>query len=694
MRLSISARVSVACTSVIVMALAVLAVGLSVGNKIHQADLHITFLSEALSREDRQDQTQRGLRRDVGRLTRDAEHGVKVPDARWEELHERIAQFKLESLRGVQPPNRRSKTAAASIREAQRAATAFAAASHQLIETSRLGPSGIKAAMPRFLGALASLETSRSQARQGLILAIAEAAEKNRRESRRDIMSVLLGGLGIVAIIFSMTIWLRRKLVLPITIMAARLRDFRTGESDGDVPGRDRADELGDLARGLHEYRKAVESRRTAERRAEFLANHDMLTGLANRLLFENRLAHELARSVSTGDVVAVFAVDLDAFKAINDRLGHAGGDRVLKRTAQLLSSCVRGDDLVARIGGDEFAVIQVARSQPEAAEGLVSRIFKMASAPSDEGVAIKMSIGVALSEPGQTGDELHELADLALYRAKADGRNTARIYNMHLKEEESRRVRLSRDLENAISANQFRLMFQPIADASSLETVAYEALLRWHHPSLGEIPPDIFIPIAESSGLIGTIGSWMIDHALRAASTWDPKLSLAVNLSPIQFRSVGLAAEICDAARRWGVAFDRLELEVTESATLLGFQRDNVLATLGELRNCGANVVMDDFGTGHSSLSNLKEFTFDKIKIDRSFVATMHDNASSSSIVKATIGLGRSLGLIIVAEGVETEEQLSVLRQWGCDQVQGYLIGKPSNLRNPVGAEAVNQGR
>jgi diguanylate cyclase (GGDEF)-like protein len=688
-RLSVSARVSIACTSVIVMALALLAIGLSVGNKIHQADLRITFLSDALGREDRLDQAQRRLRQDVGHLTRDAEHGVKVPDARWAELHERIAQFKMRSLQAAQAPDRGSEPRSGTIQEGQQAATVFAAASDQLIETSRFSPSGIKTAMPRFLGALTALEMNRSQARQELTSAIGKAAESNRRESRQDIISVLLGGLGIVAIIFSMAIWLRQRLVLPITIMAAQLREFRIGESDRDVPGLERADELGDLARGLHEYRKAVESRRTAEHRAEFLANHDMLTGLANRLLFENRLAHELARSARTGDVVAVFAIDLDAFKAINDRLGHAGGDRVLKRTAQLLSSCVRGDDLVARIGGDEFAVIQVARSQPAATEALISRIFKMASAPSDEGVAIKMSVGVALSEPGQTGDELHEFADLALYRAKADGRNTARIYNKHLKDEESRRVRLARDLENAVSANEFRLAFQPIADAVSLEIVAYEALLRWRHPILGDIPPEIFIPIAESSGLIGTIGSWMIDNALRAASTWNSKLSLAMNLSPIQFRSDGLATQICDGARRWRVAFDRLELEVTESATLLGFQRDNVLATLVELGKCGAKVVMDDFGTGHSSLSNLKEFTFDKIKIDRSFVATMHNNASSSSIVKATIGLGKSLGLVIVAEGVETKEQLFVLQQWGCDQVQGFLIGKPTELWDVARVEA-----
>jgi len=661
------------------MALALLAIGLSVSNKIHQADLRITRLSEALGREDQLDQAQRRLRQDIGFLTRDAERGVKVSDARWRDLRERIADFKRRSSQTARLPNRSPEVRSASIQEVWQAAAVFAMASDQLIETSRLRPSGIKAAMPRFLGALTALETSRSKARWELTSAIWTAAERNRRESRRDIVSVLLGGLVIVAIIFGMTIWLRRRLVSPIAIMAARLREFKVSESDGEVPGLERADELGDLARGLYEYRNAVESRRAAERRAEFLANHDMLTGLANRLLFENRLAHELARSARTGDIVAVFAVDLDAFKAINDRLGHAGGDRVLKRTAQLLSSCVRGDDLVARIGGDEFAIIQVARSQPVAAEALISRIFKMASAPSDEGVAIKMSVGVALSEPGQAGEELHERADLALYRAKVDGRNTARIYDKHLKDEESQRVQLARDLENAISANELRLAFQPIADTVSLEIVAYEALLRWLHPSRGEIPPDVFVPIAESSGLIGTIGSWMIDQALRAASTWDPRVSLAINLSPIQFRSVSLAAEIRDLSRHWGVAFDRLELEVTESATLLGFQRDNVLATLKTLRDYGAKVVMDDFGTGHSSLSNLKEFTFDKIKIDRSFVATMDSHASSSSIVKATIGLGKSLGLIIVAEGVETDEQLSILRQWGCNQVQGFLIGKPA---------------
>jgi diguanylate cyclase (GGDEF)-like protein len=663
---------------VISLALSLLAIGLSVANKIHDADTRITLLSQALQREDRLDQEQRQLRQDIGRVTRDAERGATVPEVRWARLHHRLEEFKQASSSTAKFLKGGPEAGWAPLRESQRAAADFALASGQLIVTGRTAPSKIKAAMPQFVASLNVLESSRSAARQRLTVAIWKAADRNKRESRRDIVSVLLGGLVIVAIIFGMTIWLRRSVISPITRLAARLREFQVIESDEPVPGLKRADELGDLARGLYEYRKAVESRRTAERRAEFLANHDMLTGLANRLLFENRLSHELSRSARTGDTVAVFAIDLDGFKSINDRLGHAGGDRVLKHAAKLLSSSVRSDDLVARIGGDEFAVIQVAQSQPAAAEALISRIFKNAAAPSDEGVAIQMSIGVALSEPGQTGDELHERADLALYRAKVDGKNTARIFNKHLKEEESLRVRLGRDLENAISGNELRLVFQPIAHTESLDIVAYEALLRWRHPALGNIAPDVFIPIAESTGLIETIGSWVIDQALRSASTWDPDVSLAINLSPIQFRAVGLAEEVRQAARRWNVAFDRIEFEVTESATLLGFQRDNVLATLKELQEYGSRVVMDDFGTGHSSLSNLKDFTFDKIKIDRSFVATMHSHQSSSSIVKATIGLGKSLGLTIVAEGVETQTQLSDLRQWGCDQVQGFLIGKP----------------
>jgi len=677
MRLSMAAQGLIACTTIIVMALAVLAMGLRVSNKIHDADTRIIQLSQALHFEDQLDQDERRLRKDIGRITRDAEHGLVVPAASWNKLQQQVAKFRQRS--SSQKKFLRGKLGQGAV-EGQgtgQAAAKFTSVADHLIATGRNDRSAIRATMPSFLAALETLETSRSETRKRLTSAIGTAADKNRREGRRAIVSVLLCGLVIVALMLGVTIWLRRSVVSPITALAASLREFEVGEPDRPIPGQRRADELGDLARGLYDYRNAVESRRAAERRAEFLANHDMLTGLANRLLFENRLAHELSRSARTGDVVAIFAIDLDGFKAINDRLGHAGGDRALKQAARLLSSSVRADDLVARIGGDEFAIIQVAPSQPAAAEALISRIYKNASARSEGGVAIQMSIGVSLSEPGHSGDELHELADVALYRAKAGGKNTARIFNKHLKDEESLRVRLGRDLERALEGNELHLMFQPIADVW-LDIVAHEALLRWEHPELGNIPPDVFIPIAESTGLIEPIGDWVIEEAIRSASTWSCGRSVAINLSPIQFRSSGLAARICDAAKRWNVAFHRLEFEVTESATLLGLHRDNVLATLKKLQEHGAKIVMDDFGTGHSSLSNLKDFTFDKIKIDRSFVATMQSHPSSSSIVKATIGLGKSLGLTIVAEGIETESQLSKVRRWGCDQVQGFLIGKP----------------
>lgn len=677
MRLSIAARVSIACTTVVVLGIALLLAGLAVSEKVHDADQRIVSLSEALHSQDRHDRAQRHLRLNIGDTTRAAERGAEIPDARWAAL---LAQARAFAALPVTFPDHDSERETDLIARTRDESDRFAALSIHVLTVARTRPRMIGRTMPSFVASLRDLEASRARTREALTLAIMQAAERNGRESRRSILEVLIGGFVILLIIGAMSTWLRQRLLKPITLIAQRLRDFGAGGDDADVPGTARGDELGDLARGLTEYRGAVESRRVAERRADFLAHHDMLTGLANRLLFENRLAHELTRSARTGDTIAVIVVDLDGFKAINDRYGHAGGDRALKRAGELLSRCARNDDLVARMGGDEFAIVQAAQAQPAAAEALLSRIYKEANRADsgDDAPAIRLSAGVALSEPGQRGDELYELADLALYRAKADGRHTARFFNKHLREEESLRLRLARDLEQAIATDQLYLVFQPIADTGSLRVTGYETLLRWRHPVLGEIGPDTFIPIAESSGLIAPIGAWVIDHALAAAASWPDTLSLAINLSPLQFRTGGLADDLRCAAQAHGVALTRLELEVTESATLLGYQRVEVLATLKALQADGARVVMDDFGTGHSSLSNLKDFAFNKIKIDRSFIAAMGDHPPSASIVRAIIGLGKSLKLTIVAEGVETDAQLARLRRWGCDQVQGYLIGRP----------------
>ena len=340
------------------------------------------------------------------------------------------------------------------------AALDFAPSCRSLLAVAREDPAAIKEAMPRFLAALKRLEQAHSQARELIAGNITVAARQNAVESDRNIYSVLAGGLVIVGIVFWMTIWLRAELLSPITTIAARLRDFGSEQASESIPGLDRPDELGDLARGLAEYRAAVEERRAAERRVEFLAHHDSLTGLANRLLFENRLAHELARARRTGDSVAVLAIDIDNFKAINDRHGHAGGDRALRRTARLLLDCVRSDDLVARLGGDEFAILQVATSQPNAAEVLLSRVFKASAATAEEEIAIRMSIGVAVSGPEWDDGDLYDLADVALYRAKLAGRNTARFFDATLREQERLRLRLSRDLEHALAAGELPCAF------------------------------------------------------------------------------------------------------------------------------------------------------------------------------------------------------------------------------------------
>ncbi|WP_106514545.1 putative bifunctional diguanylate cyclase/phosphodiesterase [Allosphingosinicella deserti] len=678
--MSIATRVSVACSAVLLLSLLLLGSGLAVGNAIRDANQRVVLLARALQVEDSRDQAQRNIRLELGETTRLAEKGMAVAPARWAELSKALDAFgaasAIETGTSTDPSLAGIRTASIQTHEATHL---FVAASRDLIAVARRDGKAVKGAMPTFLASLKRLEAARNRSRDALVSEIGGSAERNRIESYRNIIWVLTGGFFAAAIIFAMTIWLRDRVLWPIVSIAARLREFNNGDASGVIPGLHRPDELGELARGLAEYRAAVEKRAVAERRADFLAHHDMLTGLANRLLFDNRLAHELARSRRTGDRVAIFAIDLDGFKGINDRHGHAGGDQALKRIAGLLAGCVRGDDLVARLGGDEFAIIQVASGQPAAAEALLARLFAATEATAGEEIEIRMSVGVAISGDAQDGEELHNLADLALYQAKSEGRNTGRFFDSGLKERERLRLHLARDLEHAIAAGQLRVVFQPIAEIESLQPVGYEALLRWRHPDFGEVPPDQFIPIAETTGLIESIGLWVADQAFATAATWDPAISLSLNLSPIQFRRAGTASDLIACASRHGLAADRLEFEVTESATLLGSHRDEVLRGLQMLQASGARIVMDDFGTGHSSLSNLKEFPFDKLKIDRSFVAAMRDDKSSASIVKATIGLGKSLGVTIVAEGVETQAQLEALRRLGCHQVQGYLIGRPA---------------
>jgi diguanylate cyclase (GGDEF)-like protein/PAS domain S-box-containing protein len=418
-------------------------------------------------------------------------------------------------------------------------------------------------------------------------------------------------------------------------------------------------------------------ARKRAEMQVEHLAAHDALTGLPNRARFTTMLE----ALVRDGEHFALFALDLDRFKAVNDLFGHAAGDAILCRVAALLRDVTRDVDLVARIGGDEFLIIQRGIDDLRDAQILSRRILGAFAEEMDitrDPMAVGVSIGVAL-HPADAGtaEALRHNADVALYRAKERGRGLACFFDLEMDKLVRERRELEHDLRHAITRRELSLMFQPLVATAGGKIVGYEALLRWAHPTRGQIPPETFVPIAEDVGAIIPIGEWVLREACAAAMQWPECINVAVNVSAVQFQLPNLAAIVEDALTESGLAAPRLELEVTESVMLR--DRDSALATLHKLKALGVRIVMDDFGTGYSSLSNLQAFPFDKIKIDRSFVSHVTDDESARSIIRAIVGLGRSLDLPVVAEGVETEAQRLMVLEEGCPQAQGFLFGAPA---------------
>jgi diguanylate cyclase (GGDEF)-like protein len=419
--------------------------------------------------------------------------------------------------------------------------------------------------------------------------------------------------------------------------------------------------------------------RRAAEARLTHLARHDQLTGLANRVVFHEHMRQVLGQA-RADSAVAVLCLDLDRFKAVNDALGHAAGDTVLRTVAQRLRECTRDTDLVVRLGGDEFVIVQGAANQPVAATALAHRLISALSQPIDidqQQVIIGTSVGIALSEAaGDTAEMLLRSADIALYRAKSDGRGTFRFFEAGMDVLVQTRRKLELDLRGALAREQFELFYQPLVNAPLGGIEGFEALIRWRHPERGLVSPALFIPVAEEIGLIGALGEWVISKACFEAVKWPGSVKVAVNLSPAQFRHRSLAEHVQAALELSGLPAGRLELEITESVLL---QDDtDVMKTLFALRALGVRISMDDFGTGYSSLSYLRRFPFDKIKIDQSFVQGMTNHDDCRAIVRAVIGLGQSLNIAVNAEGVETAEQWDALRAEGCNQVQGFLFSKP----------------
>jgi diguanylate cyclase (GGDEF)-like protein/PAS domain S-box-containing protein len=420
-----------------------------------------------------------------------------------------------------------------------------------------------------------------------------------------------------------------------------------------------------------------ITERKRAEARVAFMAHHDALTALPNRVLLRLRMEEMLARIGRNGGTLAALCIDLDNFKSVNDTLGHSLGDLLLQHVADRLRGALRAQDTVARLGGDEFAILLADVAQPEEASTLAERLLEVVSEPyrlDGHLVAIGASIGIALAPcDGADPDRLLKNADMALYRAKADGKNAFRFFEAEMDARVQARRRLELDLRTALSAGALDVHYQPLIDLSTGEISGVEALLRWPHAERGMIPPAEFIPVAEETGLIGPIGAFVLRRACAAAAAWPEHIKVAVNLSPLQFRTGNLLATVQDALQQSGLAPRRLELEITE--TLLLEKSDHVLATLHALRALGVRISMDDFGTGYSSLSYLRSFPFDKIKIDRSFVRELDANADSQAIVRAIVSLGTSLSITITAEGVENERDLARLKAEGCNEGQGYLF-------------------
>ncbi|GLR83930.1 PAS-domain containing protein [Bradyrhizobium iriomotense] len=421
-----------------------------------------------------------------------------------------------------------------------------------------------------------------------------------------------------------------------------------------------------------------VTERHKTQARVAHMARHDSLTDLPNRVLFREKMSDGLSEVASAGGAMAVLCLDLDNFKTVNDRLGHAAGDRLLRWVAAQLKEHAGGHATVARLGGDEFALIQRA-PQPESAEWLARRLIEIIGRPpplENQSIHVGVSIGIALApDHGLDADELMKCADLALYGAKAKGRGAYQIFEPAMEEEARARHALEADLRGALEAREFHLMFQPQVRLDTSELTGFEALLRWKHPSRGMVSPAEFIPIAEETGLIVPIGEWVLRTACATAASW-PDMTIAVNLSPVQFRARGLVAMVTSALAEAGLAPHRLELEVTETALL--DDSEATIEILHQLRALGVRVSLDDFGVGYSSLSYLRKFPFDRIKIDRSFVGTLGESPESVAIVRTIASLGSVLGVETTAEGVETADQLDFVRECGCTAVQGFYFGKP----------------
>jgi diguanylate cyclase (GGDEF)-like protein len=431
----------------------------------------------------------------------------------------------------------------------------------------------------------------------------------------------------------------------------------------------------------LENVRVRLLERRTIEQRVQYLARHDTLSGALNRAHFNELLSLSIEQSRREGQFMGLLYIDLDRFKEVNDSLGHAHGDEVIRISAQRLRELLRHGDHLARLGGDEFAVLALGVREVADLERLAQRVNAVLSEPmrlANQQVQIGASVGVAILDAtvADRGDLLHR-ADLAMYRAKAAGRGGFSVYDEQLDGQLRDRRDMVRDLRAAVGTEQVFLEYQPIFARDGQTLRGYEALLRWRHPQRGMVGPDVFVPLAEDAGIIDTLGRWVMRQACADAAQWAPHLSVAVNLSVAQLEASDLTASIAAALDLANLAAERLHVEITES--MLMSHREQTMRAFEALAALGVGIVIDDFGTGYSSLAYLWRFSFNKLKIDRSFIADLHPDTRVHTVVRSIISLAHALGMKVTAEGVERREQLTLLQSEDCDEMQGYLLGKPA---------------
>jgi diguanylate cyclase (GGDEF)-like protein len=482
-------------------------------------------------------------------------------------------------------------------------------------------------------------------------------------------------GIAVVSLGLALSWFLGRGLTRPLTALARVMKQLAAGDFDVVLPGLLRGDEIGSVAKAVETFKvKAIERAQT-----------DVLTGLANRRIFVERLALSFAEARRGGKAFAVLCFDLDGFKDVNDTLGHPAGDMLLRQVAERLKASMRDTDLVARFGGDEFAVLEPDASDSEAAGALASKILAVLAAPYDlDGIVVHVtvSIGIARYEPDLAGpDAILSQADLALYRAKEDGRNCYCFHTRELDQQVRERVALTDELRGAIARDELELHYQPQVELATGRIIGLEALLRWRHPTRGMVSPSVFIPIAERSGGIVPLGMWVFEEACRQLSVWQmqgiaPDV-LAVNFSAVQFKgAAALEEELTACLKRWAVEPGRLEVELTETVLMqVGAQQGEMLE---RLRAAGLRIALDDFGTGYSSLSYLTSYPVNRIKIAQQLVFGVIDEQRSATVVRTAIRLANELGIELLAEGVETAAQAQFLLSAGCTQAQGFHFSRP----------------